>query len=75
MYTYDRAHMDLYVKLAQRGGDAFRSRYLDKFVYRSKSHADYLEAVGGEAKRRELSRWNENNECWMELLEKEAVAE
>jgi glutaconate CoA-transferase subunit A len=75
IYTYDRAHIDLYVKLAQRGGVAFRSRYMDKFVYRSKSHAEYLEAIGGEDKRRELSRWNESHQCWLELLEKEAVAE
>jgi hypothetical protein len=48
---------------------------MDPFVYRSKSHADYLSAVGGDSKRSELSRWSENTECWLELLRKEAVAE
>lgn len=74
-YAYDRAHMDLYVKAAQRGGDAFRSAYMDPFVYGSKSHADYLAAVGGNPKRSELSRWSENTECWLDLMGKEAVAE
>jgi glutaconate CoA-transferase subunit A len=74
LYAYDRAHMDLYVKLARQGGDAFRSQYLDRFVYRNKSHAEYLDAIGGEEKRMELSRWNKNSECWRELLQRGAVA-
>jgi glutaconate CoA-transferase subunit A len=74
-YSYDRAHMDLYVKAAQRGGDAFRSGYLDPFVYRCKSHSDYLAAIGGDRKRRALSRWSESRECWLELLAKQDLPE
>jgi glutaconate CoA-transferase subunit A len=75
IYTYDRAHMDLYVKAAQRGGVAFRSGYMDPFVYQCKSHEGYLAAIGGDRKRNELSRWSESTECWLDLLRKEAVTE
>lgn len=74
-YTYDRAHMDMYVKAAQRGGDAFRSEYMDPFVYRCKSHADYLEAIGGDRKQNDLTRWSENKDCWLDLLTKEDIPE
>lgn len=74
-YAYDRAHMDLYVKAARRGGNAFRSGYLDPFVYRCKHHGEYIAAIGGEKKRDELSRWSENRECWLDLLKQEAATE
>jgi glutaconate CoA-transferase subunit A len=67
-YCYDRSHIAQYIKLARQGPDVFYSQYMKKYVFGPKSHHDYLEIIGGEQKQKELSRWNENNECWKELM-------
>lgn len=44
-YDYDPRHLKLYHDHAQ--DDAAFQHYLEKFVYSTQSHAEYLEAVGG----------------------------
>jgi glutaconate CoA-transferase subunit A len=73
-YSYDRAHIALYIDLAQQGPDVFHSGYLEKYVFQPKTHREYLDRIGGDEKRKELARWNESEECWKELMIKEAVA-
>jgi hypothetical protein len=53
--TLTTRHMDLYVKLSQRGGDALRSSTWINSCIRAKP-CRYLEVIRG--KRMELSRWN-----------------
>jgi len=47
-YDYDPRQLKLYHDAA--GDDASFDRYLDRFVYGVKSHAGYLEAIGGPAR-------------------------
>lgn len=70
-YTYDRSHLAEYVKAAQAGPDAFRSRYLDRYVFGVKDHEEYLELIGGEEKLKALKSWRESRRRWQELLSAE----
>jgi glutaconate CoA-transferase subunit A len=72
-YSYDRSHIHDYVKIAQRGSDAFYSEYLKKYVFGPKSHQEYLELIGGDEKRKQLTKWSQDTECWMQLLSLEAA--
>ena len=51
-YDYDPRQLELYHDCAR--DDATFQQYLDKFVYSVKTHADYLEAVGGTARLADL---------------------
>jgi acyl CoA:acetate/3-ketoacid CoA transferase alpha subunit len=48
-YDYDADHLRLYVNHSKKGGDI--SEYLDTYVRGTKDHSEYLEKVGGAAKR------------------------
>jgi glutaconate CoA-transferase subunit A len=67
-YAYDREHISEYMKSAKEGADAFKNRYLDRYVYGVKSPEEYLEKVGGNVKRERLASWKEGRERWMELF-------
>ena len=56
-YAYDRPHTALYYDAARKGEDAFKSEYLDVFVYGAPSHEEYFSRVGGEATRARLASW------------------
>ncbi|MBE0616716.1 MAG: CoA transferase subunit A [Proteobacteria bacterium] len=45
-YDYDPDHLNLYTRAA-RADETF-GRYLERFVYGVETHADYLQAIGGE---------------------------
>jgi glutaconate CoA-transferase subunit A len=47
-YDYDPRHLKVYHDHAE--DDVAFQQYLEKFVYSAKSHAEYLEAVGGETR-------------------------
>ncbi len=66
-YAYDRAHTRIYYEAAKLGEPAFRTDYLDRYVYGCPTHNDYLRAVGGVAVMDKLSRWSQDTEAWMEL--------
>jgi glutaconate CoA-transferase subunit A len=72
-YTYDRGHMAEYVKLAQQGPDAFKARYLDKYVFGVEDQGDYIELVGGPQRLSKLKDWNKGNDIWCSLLEADAL--
>ncbi|MBM4237073.1 MAG: CoA transferase subunit A [Euryarchaeota archaeon] len=67
-YAYDREYISEYFKAAQQGPEAFRSNYLDKYVFGVASQEEYMEKVGGKAKRERLASWKEGREKWMELF-------
>ncbi|MCQ5375280.1 MAG: hypothetical protein NO474_01595 [Methanomassiliicoccales archaeon] len=67
-YAYDRAHIAEYMRAASAGPEVFKNNYLDKYIFGVKSHADYIERIGGEAKMRLLASWKESREKWMELF-------
>ncbi|MDD5248679.1 MAG: hypothetical protein PHY45_06825 [Rhodocyclaceae bacterium] len=69
MYAYDRPHTAAYYAAASAGADAFKTQYLDPFVFAAESHADYLEAIGGSATRERLASWSEGTDAWMKLYE------
>lgn len=68
-YAYDRRHTAEYYRLASEGAEGFRNGYLQPYVYGSASHADYLEAIGGEAALERLASWQESPDAWMNLYE------
>lgn len=51
-YDYDPEHLTAFAR-AGKADDTFRE-YLDRYVFGVASHEEYLEAVGGEARQREL---------------------
>lgn len=57
-YAYDRAHLAEYYRLAQAGPEAFRN-YLNHYVFEPQNHMDYLERIGGAAKREVLESWQD----------------
>lgn len=67
-YAYDRKHISEYIASARESAEAFKAKYLDKFVFGLRSHNEYLEKIGGKAKRDQLASWNEGPERWMELF-------
>ena len=67
-YAYDREHLSEYMKSARESAEAFKERYLNKYVYGVKSPEEYLDKVGGKAKRDRLASWKEGRERWMELF-------
>jgi glutaconate CoA-transferase, subunit A len=73
-YSYDRSYIAHYVKLAQQGPEVFNDQYLEKQVLALKTHQDYLESIGGEKKRNRLCKWDENNECWKELMLRDDIS-
>ncbi|MGH8508989.1 MAG: CoA transferase subunit A [Gammaproteobacteria bacterium] len=66
-YAYDRKHTAEYYKHASDGADTFRDRYLRRYVYGCPSHAEYLEAIGGEEELKRLASWRQGTDAWMGL--------
>jgi len=66
-YVYDREHISHYYKITQEGEEAFKTKYLDKYVYGVKSMDEYIHLVGGKAKQDRLSSWKQGVEQWKEL--------
>ncbi len=69
MYAYDRDHTAAYYAAASAGAQAFRSDYLDRFVFGCPDHAEYLARIGGEATRAHLATWQDGDAAWMKLYE------
>jgi glutaconate CoA-transferase subunit A len=67
MYGYDREHTALYYNAAKKGTEIFTEEYLNKYVFSTALHEDYLRAVGGEETFKKLKAWNTSTEAWMEL--------
>lgn len=55
-YTYDKQHIEEYQNYAHVSDEKFRE-YLDKYVYGCKTHADYLERIGGAERLNQLRDW------------------
>jgi glutaconate CoA-transferase subunit A len=72
MYAYDRPHIAAYYAAASEGAEAFKSRYLEPFVFGCADHAAYLERIGGSESRRRLAAWDEGGESWMSLYREES---
>jgi glutaconate CoA-transferase subunit A len=68
-YAYDRRHTAEYYKHAGDSADAFRDRYLQPFVFACRSHADYLQAVGGGECLERIANWKQGSSQWMALYE------
>lgn len=68
-YAYDRQHTAEYYRLASEGADEFRQGYLQPYIFSCRSHAQYLDAVGGESVLRELTTWQQSEKAWMVLYE------
>lgn len=66
-YAYDREFISHYIKIAREGPEAFREKFLDKYVFGVESHQEYLELIGKERIER-LASWKESKERWMELF-------
>ncbi len=66
-YAYDREHISHYYKITQEGAEAFKSKYLDKYVYGVKSQDEYIEKIGGSERQKRLASWKNGREAWMEL--------
>lgn len=69
MYAYDRPHTAAYYAAASAGAEAFKSQYLDPFVFACASHQEYLAAIGGQATGKRLESWSESTEAWMRIYE------
>ena len=66
-YAYDRPHTAEYYRLASAGADAFREGYLDRYVHACPGHAEYLEAIGGQATLARLTSWRDGVDAWQAL--------
>ncbi|WP_424360716.1 CoA transferase subunit A [Methylocystis parvus] len=73
-YAYDRRHTAFYHAAAREGSDAFKTKYLDVFVYGVRNHDAYLARVGGDDARARLASWAESDDQWMSLYLDEATA-
>jgi glutaconate CoA-transferase subunit A len=73
-YVYDRRHTARYYESARKGADAFKTEYLDVFVYGAPDHDAYLAHIGGEATRARLGSWRDGAEAWKRLYLDEALA-
>lgn len=51
LYAYDAEHLDEFFAAAS---DEQMAAYMQKYVYGTKNHAEYVEAVGGDARMKEL---------------------
>lgn len=71
MYAYDRPHTAAYYAAASAGVEAFKTQYLDPFVFECPDHQQYLERIGGAALRSRLGSWSESNDAWMNLYREE----
>ena len=67
-YAYDRAHLAEYHRVAQAGPDAFASNYLARYVFEPASHDEYLQRIGGAAKRQALESWKDGDDAWRALF-------
>lgn len=67
-YAYDRAHLAEYHRAAQGGADAFAREYLGPYVFEPVSHTDYLERIGGAARRSALESWKDGDDAWRALF-------
>ena len=70
-YAYDREHISEYYKLTQEGEEAFKERYLNKYVFGVKTNDEYIEKIGGANKKKRLASWKDSKEAWMELFQYE----
>jgi glutaconate CoA-transferase subunit A len=66
-YVYDREYISNYMKASREGPEAFKEKYLDKYVYGVESHEEYVKLIGEERFAR-LASWKESKERWMELF-------
>jgi glutaconate CoA-transferase subunit A len=67
-YAYDRMHLADYYQAAQAGAEAFAREYLAPYVFAPATHADYLQRIGGTAKRRILESWKDGADAWRALF-------
>ena len=67
-YAYDREHLAAYHQTAQAGPDVFAREYLEKYVFASATHDDYLARIGGTAKRQLLASWKDGDDAWRALF-------
>lgn len=70
-YSYDRAHLAEYMKVAEDGPEVFSSRYLQKYIFKPKDHQEYLELIGGQQKWTALKSWQQDEQAWKELMVQE----
>jgi glutaconate CoA-transferase subunit A len=66
-YAYDREYISNYMKASREGPEAFKEKYLDKYVYGVESHEEYVKLIGEERFAR-LASWKESKERWMEMF-------
>ncbi|MBS1212035.1 MAG: coenzyme transferase, partial [Proteobacteria bacterium] len=66
-YAYDRRHTAEYYRLASAGAAEFRDGYLNVFIDACPSHADYLNAIGGDSALQRLASWQEGDDVWRQL--------
>ena len=66
-YVYDREYISEYMRASREGPEAFKERYLDKYVHGVNGHDEYVELIGEERFAR-LASWKESRERWMELF-------
>ncbi|MDD1756841.1 MAG: hypothetical protein LUQ39_08425, partial [Methanomassiliicoccales archaeon] len=67
-YAYDREHISNYYKITQEGPEAFKTKYLDRYVFGVKSQDEYIELIGGSDRQKRLASWKNGREAWMELF-------
>ncbi len=65
-YTYDRAHMQLFIKHSK--DDETAASYLEKYVRNADNH-EYLKLIGGQEKRAFLKGWQDDKKQWMEAFQ------
>lgn len=69
-YSYDRAHIAEYMKLAGQGEEVFRTHYMDRYIHGVEEHEEYIDLVGGREALSRLSEWNRDTDAWRSLLER-----
>src|SRR5260221_14725004 len=67
-YAYDREHLAEYYRAAQAGPDTFAQEYLARYIFEPATHDDYLQRLGGMAKRQALESWKDSDETWRALF-------
>lgn len=68
-HAYDRPHIAAYYAAASAGTAAFKSDYLDPFVFDCPDHDTYLARIGGAATKTRLESWKDGDAAWMALYE------
>ncbi len=66
-YAYDREHTSLYYEAARESREAFAELYLQPYVFDLASNKDYIAAIGGEERLKQLREWNSGAQQWMAL--------